>query len=64
MNRNVVVEPAQGGQVLRVMGPAVRPELDVMRFEPVPTGAPRNGAAAVTMGNEAPNGGWDCTRSR
>ncbi len=35
VDRDVVVEPAQGGQVLRIMAPAIGSVNDVVRFETV-----------------------------
>jgi len=62
MDRYMVVEPAQGGEVLRIMRPAVGPVSDVVWFEPIPAGAARNGAAAVTSRHQAAHGGRDRTR--
>lgn len=60
MDRYVVVEPAQGGQVFRVVGATVGAQHDVVGLEAVAAGAPRNRAAAVAGCDETP----DCGRDR
>jgi hypothetical protein len=62
VDRYVVVEPAQGGEVLRIMAPASGSVNNVVWFEPIPAGAARNGAAAVTSRHKAAYRWRDRTR--
>ena len=59
---DVVVEPAQGGEVLCVGCSAVGPGHDVMRLEAVSAGAAFGGAnTSVTVEDEASESGWNGT---
>ena len=60
MNGNVVVVPAQGGEVVRVVATAVTALPDVVGLEPVAARARIDCAAAVAPGNGTTNSGWDC----
>ncbi len=56
---NVVVVPAQGGEVVWVVAVADGPRDDVVGFEPVAGVAARDGAAPVPFSNECSDVGWD-----
>ncbi len=55
----VVVPPAQGGEVLNVVGPKLTAGNQVVDFEPVPAAASVDGAAVVTVEHQAAYLGWD-----
>ena len=59
MYHDVVVEPAQCGEVVGVMCAAVGSEVDVVDLEPVAGVAAGDGATTVAMSHEAPHLGWD-----
>ena len=62
MDHDMVVEPAQGGEVLCVGCSAVGPGHDVMRLEPVPADTALGGAnTAVTGEDETSESGWNGT---
>lgn len=48
VDRNVVVVPAQGGEVVRIMAAAVGPRGDVVRLQAVPAHASIDGAVFVS----------------
>ena len=56
---HVVVEPAQCGEVVWIVGAAVRPETDVVNLEAVARVAPGNRATAIAMGNESAHLWWN-----
>lgn len=56
---HVVVVPAEGGEVVGVVGAALVPGDDVVGFESVAAGASGDGAGAVALGHESADVGWD-----
>lgn len=55
VNRDVVMKPAQRGEVLRVMIAVMGSMSDVVHLEPIAARASRHGAALVTPRNELAN---------
>ena len=55
VDRDVVVVPAQGGEVVGVVGTAVGPGNDVVGFEPETGTTPGDGAAPVAFGDKSPD---------
>ena len=55
----MVVVPAQGGEVVRVMCAAVCESGDVVRFKPVAAVAAVYDTSPVAMGHSVANCGWD-----
>ena len=61
---DVVVEPAEGGEVVGVVVASACPGVDVVGLEPVAAGAAVDGAATVAPQHVAAGGGWDDPGSR
>ncbi len=60
VDHNVVVVPAQGGEVVCVGWSALGPGVDVVGLEPVSADAAFDGAdASVSVEDEAAEAGWD-----
>jgi hypothetical protein len=59
---DVMVVPAQGGQVGRVVVAAVGAVSDVVGLEPVPAATPLDGAPAVAAGDEGSDRARDGVR--
>ena len=60
---DVVVEPAERGEVVGVVSAAVGAVPDVVGLEPIAAGAACDHTPAVTMCHEAAYRSWDCSRS-
>ena len=54
VDHDLVVEPAHGGQVLRVAAAAIDPSRDVMHVEAVPAGTARNRACCTVAVQDEP----------
>ena len=60
VDHDVVVEPTQRGEVLRIGTATVDPAGDVVDLEPIPAGAACNGArCTVAVEDESSQAGWD-----
>ena len=57
---NMVVEPADGGEVLRISTATIGPSFDVVDLGPVAARTARDGArCTVTSEDESSQAGWD-----
>lgn len=59
VNHNVVVEPAEGGEVVDFGGTALRERHDVMRLEPIAAGTAVDDTSLVSPEDEPFEPGWD-----
>jgi len=59
MDSDVVMPPAQRGEVLRIMGTATGPSDDVMDLKAVAAVTTINHTTAVTRQNKTPHLGWN-----
>ncbi len=60
MDDDVVVVPAQAGEVVWVVAATVAAVFDVVDLEPVAGSASSNGTATVSPYHEAAHSRWDC----